>query len=119
MTIVGSPLRSPIAVVPAPILIQPSCDPFGRNVNEADTNHHDDKQPKHAPLRITSRVGCYLSHDYDLLDEIYVYRDVPSRMNTPSGMDDPPSPPHPALTKALTPAFLTASNIVSIKGSYC
>lgn len=40
-------------------------------------------------------------------------RDSPLRIKTLSGIFVPPNPPHPAETKALVPAFSTASNIVS------
>lgn len=49
---------------------------------------------------------------------MYGQADLPFKMKTLSGISAPPNPPQPALTKALAPAFSTASKIVSVWISY-
>lgn len=80
--------------------------------------HHDDRLPSPVHPRIANHGARFLKVSIISIRSqspcsTSSRSDSPLRMNTSFGTSTPPSPPQPALTSALTPAFLTASMMVS------
>jgi hypothetical protein len=72
-----------------------------------NTHLHDDKPRPLYHRRIANRGGCFL-----YMSKVQA-RCPPFKMKTLGDGCSPPNPPQPTLIKALTPALLTALNIVS------